>query len=103
MDCFRKFTPIRKIIGPALNHVGTSSVSQRYQTSSYAQLLKMFLENVNYDLLCTIFNIPKAPSKITRYGVQGSTVDMEFSGNCFELFRGMEWCEQSTKTTLDVQ
>ena len=66
---FRKFTSIRKIIGSGLKRAATGSVSKRYQTSIFAQLSKTLRENVNFDLICPIFNIQKHPSKITRYGV----------------------------------
>ena len=66
---FRTFTSIRKIIRSVLKRVATGSVSKRYQTSLFAQLSKTSLENVNFDLICPIFNIQKPPSKIFRYEV----------------------------------
>ena len=45
-------------------------VLKKYPTSFFAQLTKIVLEKVNSDLICQIFNIQKAPSKITISGVQ---------------------------------
>ena len=45
------------------------SVSKRYQTGLFAQLSKILLENVNFELIYSIFIIQKPPSKITRYRV----------------------------------
>ena len=68
-DPFRKFTSIRNTISSGLKRVATGSVSKRYQANLFAQLSKTSLENVNFDLICPIFNIQKPPSKITRYRV----------------------------------
>ena len=54
---FPKITSTGKTIGSRLKRVATDSVSKRYQTSSSAQLSKSFLENVNFDLIRTIFKI----------------------------------------------
>ena len=56
LNSFRSFTSIRKSIGLSLKHVATVSVSERYQTSLFPQYTKTLLENVNFDLICQLFN-----------------------------------------------
>ena len=46
----RKYTSKRNTIGSGLKRVATGSVSKRYQTSLFAQLSTLFLENVNFHL-----------------------------------------------------
>ena len=68
----QKFTSSRKPNGSGLKRVAVGSVSESYQTSVCAPFSKKCIfENVKlfFDLICEIFNIQKAPSKITRYGV----------------------------------
>ena len=71
MEPFRKFTLIRKPIGSGLKRVAAGSASKRYQTSFCAQFSENVYENVKllFELFRGIFNIQKAPSKITRFGV----------------------------------
>ena len=68
-DRFRKYTSIKNTIGSGLKRVFTGSISKIYQTSLFAHISKPLLENVNFDLIYPIFNIPKPPSKTTRYGI----------------------------------
>ena len=59
-------------IGSGLKRVAAGSVSERCQTSFWAQFSKnIYLESEKFffGLICEISNIQKAPSKITRYGV----------------------------------
>ena len=79
-----------------MKRVATDSVSKGYQTGLFAQFLKILLENVNFDHICSIFNIQEPPSKITGLGAPSK-------GKCFELPRGIELCEHSTTTKLGVQ
>ena len=65
-DTFRKF---RNIIGSGLKRVATGSNSKRYHTSSFAQHSKILLENVNFDLILTNFNI---------YELKAKSLDMEY-------------------------
>ena len=71
MEPFRKVTSIRKPIGSGLKRVVAGSVLERYQTRFCAQFSKNCFENVKFffDLISEILNIQKAPSKITRHGV----------------------------------
>ena len=69
LDTFRKFTSIRNTIGSGLKGVATGSVSKKYETNLFAQFSKTFFENLKFDIICPIFNIQQAPSKIIRYGV----------------------------------
>ena len=71
LEPFRKFTSVRKPIGSGLKRAAAGSVLERYQTRFCAQFFKSLFENVKlfFDLICEIFNIQKAPSKISRYGV----------------------------------
>ena len=74
--------PVKFYLGSELKRVATGSVSKKYQTSLFFQLSKPFLENVNFDRVCRIFNIHNAPSTITSFGVHlpKEIVSSDFGG-----------------------
>ena len=43
-------------MGSGLKRLATGSVSERYQTSMFAQLSKTILENLHFDHICQVFN-----------------------------------------------
>ena len=43
-------------MGSGLKRLATGSVSERSQTSVFAQLSKTLLENVHFDLICQVLN-----------------------------------------------
>ena len=63
LDLFRNFTSIRNTKRSGLRRVVTGSISKRYYTSLFAQLSKISLENVKFDLICPMFNIQNLQAK----------------------------------------
>ena len=80
-DIFRKFTSIRTTIGRGLKRVATGRSSKRYQISLFAQISKILLGNVKFDLICPIFKIQN---------LQAKPLDMEYTFQR-KMFRANSW------------